>query len=479
MSDDVKLSPEDKAKQEYLEHLNEGRWVMVKHVNGAGLEVSKSDFLVLPRACKVITEEKPTYRDVLRYKVTDLHNPLNFEIDEASVDYVFITGDFPVKTLDNYTRKVKDGGTFITHLKENGKWTFTIYKVKGGQRTKWAPKKRPHKNVGIMRLGAIGDLMQVTSPVAELKKQGYHVTVYAQNPAGEVLKNNPNIDELVLTDREIVRNSELSPYWNWLKTQHKKFINLCASVEDVWLPNKDRPPFYWPANVREKYLNANYVKFQHELCEVPYEKLRVEFYPTTEEIAWADEERKKMAGKRLICYALNGSSVHKVWPYMDALIAKTMLETKDVDYVLLGDERAQILEGGWQNEGRVHRRAGQWTIRQSITFIQRHADILIGPETGLLNAAATLPLRKIIFLSHSTIQNLTVDWKNTLSLKAPKDQLKCDNCCMHRLHMFDDGFKYIARDETTGVAHCQSLITAEKVFEAIKAELAYIDTKKK
>jgi hypothetical protein len=46
----------------------------------------------------------------------------------------------------------------------------------------------------------------------------------------------------------------------------------------------------------------------------------------------------------------------------------------------------------------------------------KECDIVIGPETGVLSAVAMEPMKKIVFLSHSSVENLTRDWVNTVSL---------------------------------------------------------------
>lgn len=459
------------ALETYLQHLNDERWVMVRHINGRGVEVSRNTFNVLPKAIKIVTEDDPViYKDYARFRVADIENPV--EIGEDSLDYCFITLDNPpCSTILQYAKKVKEGGKFILHNSIGGQWYFHIQQKVDGILIPYELPQLPTKNVGIMRFGAIGDLFQTSSVAAAFKRLGYHVTIYAQGSGAQVLENNPNVDVIIATDREIIRNAELRPYWDWLATQHSRFVNLCGSVEDAWLPNKSSPRFHWPAPVREKYMSTNYVQFSHELAGVPY-KLDVKFYPTQEEIEWADEERKKFPEKKLICYALNGSSLHKVFPHMDEFIARVMLYIPQAGIVTLGDEQAQLLESGWDNEPRVHRTAGTWSIRQSLTFIQRHANVLIGPETGLLNAMCTERLHKIIFLSHSNINNLTRDWVNTTNMIAPAEvRACCDNCCMHRLHMNDDGFKYLKRDDETGVAHCQAGMDRNKLFETVKKVL--------
>ena len=318
-----------------------------------------------------------------------------------------------------------------------------------------------------MRLGAIGDLLQTASVVRALKKEGYHTTVYAQKPASEVLYHNPDIDVLIETEREVVRNSELRPYWDYLATTHTKFVNLCGSVEDALLPGSSRPQFFWPVSMRNRYLNSNYVEFMHQVAEVPY-KLNVKFYPTAKEVQWAINERKKMAGKKIICYSLSGSSLHKTWPFLDQIIARTMLMLPDVDIVLLGGEREQMLQGGWQEEPRVHCMSGLWSVRESLTFVQTQCNILIGPETGVLNAMCQEPFKKILFLSHSSINNLSRDWINTVSLSPPKGT---NDDCLHRLHLNDEGWKYLIRDEVTGAHYGQSKIDPEIVWNHIYKEL--------
>jgi len=451
---------------EYLQHLSDCRWNMVRHINGKGIEVSNNKFNVLPKAVKIVTEDDPlAYKDLARFKVKDPTIPL--EIEDNSLDFVFITMEnIPSPMVEEYSNKLVSGGRLMLHCKYNGSWNLSIQIKSTNGVVPYEEPVIPKKNIGIMRLGAIGDLLQVTSVAAQAKKMGYHVTVYGQNPAATVLQNNPNIDEIVGTDRNIIRNNELQMYWDWLETKHERWVNLCGSVEVAWLPNKNHPQFHWPDKVRNKYLNANYVAFMHELAGLPYKKLDVKFYPTDAEINWAKEERSKMPGKKLLCYAMNGSSLHKVWPYFDTIVARTMLMLPDVDVVTLGGDDAVALEGGWQEESRVHCRSGAWSIRQSLTFIQLYADVLVGPETGLLNGMCCEPMKKVLFLSHSSKNNLSRDWHNTESLSS-----ECCGKCLHRLHLNDDGWKYMERDDETGVAKCQAQISPDTVWNIIYKEL--------
>lgn len=194
----------------------------------------------------------------------------------------------------------------------------------------------------------------------------------------------------------------------------------------------------------------------HTIAELPYEPAQ-RFYPTDDERAWARKERNKIGG-RIILWSLSGSAVHKTWPYLDAVIARLMLRDKDTKVVLTGDHLCQVLEAGWETESRVVRKSGVWTIRETLAFAQV-ADVVVGPETGVLNAVGFESVPKVITLSHSSIENLTRDWVNCTNLVPTTACYPC-----HQLHY---SFEHCYRDDETGVAACQASISADEMYSAI------------
>lgn len=305
---------------------------------------------------------------------------------------------------------------------------FQVFKKLGSQKHLYSYKRdRPEKSAAVIRYGAFGDLMQASSVFAGLKKLGYHVTLYSSLPGADVVCHDPNIDEVVLQDRDQVPNGSLGDFWAHLKKKYDRFINLSESVEGSLLAMAGRAQHEWPKDVRHDVMNKNYVEFQHKLAGVPHEP-KIKFYATDDEKEWAKKQRSKM-GEFVIIWSLAGSAVHKTWPYLDNIIAGTLLCYPTAHIVLVGGPECVILEGGWDNEPRVHKTCGKWSIRQTLSFLE-HADLIIGPETGVLNAACNLPQPKIVFLSHSTIENLTRDWINTVSLFS--ETTDCYPC--HILH---------------------------------------------
>lgn len=320
---------------------------------------------------------------------------------------------------------------------------------------------KPEKTCAVVRYGAFGDLIQASSLYPILKKQGYHITLYTTEGGNEIALNDPHIDKIIIQGTEQVPNLALPLFWKALKAKYDKFINLSESVEGTLLALEGRAPHGWPHALRHKMLNVNYNEFMHDLAGLPYE-FSQKFYPTDFEKSWAVGEKKRIGGK-VILWSLSGSAVHKTWPYLDNVIARLMMDNPEAKVVLVGDELCQLLEQGWENEPRVIRRSGKWSIRQSLAFAQV-ADIVVGPETGLMNAVGFEDMPKVIMLSHSSVENLTKHWKNTVSLEAKNTV--CFPC--HQMHY---SFDFCFQDEKTGTARCQADIPPTEVYDAIASFL--------
>ena len=338
---------------------------------------------------------------------------------------------------------------------------FQVYKKLASDKHRYSYREpKPAKTACVVRYGAFGDAIQTASVLPLLKAQGYHVTVYTTAVGHEVLKSDPHIDKFVLQANDQIPNKDLGEFWDNLATKFDKFVNYSESVERSLLAMPGSTVHKWPKSQRHNFLNHNYVEFMHSIAELPY-KPAPKFYPTDDEKAWARKEKNKMGGQ-VILWSLAGSAVHKTWPHLDAAIARIMLRDKTTKVVLVGDELCQLLEAGWEAEPRVICRSGKWSIRESLAFAQV-ADLVIGSETGVLNAVGMDPVPKIVTLSHSSVQNLTRDWINCTSLE-PKTS--CYPC--HQMHY---NFDHCRRDDVTGVAQCQADITVDDMWSAIVGHL--------
>jgi ADP-heptose:LPS heptosyltransferase len=294
-----------------------------------------------------------------------------------------------------------------------------------------------------------------------LKKQGYHITFQTTPKGQDLLAEDPHIDAWWVQDDDQVPNAELPAYWEQVGSRFDRFVNLSESVEGTLLAVPGRTNHGWPDEVRRRRLGSvNYLDWIHELAEVPPgPKLR--FYPTMAEWASAEGFRDGLGDDSfVIVWSLAGSSLHKAYPWTDNVVARLMLECPRAKVVFVGDMACQILEQGWEEEPRVVRRSGVWSIRESLTFLEV-ADCVVGPETGVLNAAGPLNVPKVIMLSHSSRENLTRDWKRTTVLTA--QGLPCHPC--HRLHYGD---RYCHIEPESHAALCAFTIEPARVFEAIR-----------
>lgn len=360
-----------------------------------------------------------------------------------------------VKGWDLVCDEEVDGGRFQVYRKVAGA-EYRAHRVS-------CRGPKPEKTIAVVRLGAFGDLVQASSVLPGLKAEGYHITLYTAPRGYEVVQHDPNVDAFVIQDPDQVPIHELGQFWRFLKGRHSRFVNLSETVEGTLLAIPGRAMHEWPHALRHALLDVNYLEVVHAVAGVPFPP-RQKFYATDMEIAWAKKERQKMDGTKVILWTLSGSSIHKTWPYLDQIVARILVKEPEARIVLVGDESCKLLERGWELEPRVVRRSGDWSIRQTLAFIDQ-ADLLVGPETGVMNAAGLHPVPKITTLSHSSSENLTKHWKNCVSL-TPK-ATPCYPC--HQLHF---GSEFCPRDEKEGTAKCQSDISADVMWEAMLPHLA-------
>ncbi len=136
--------------------------------------------------------------------------------------------------------------------------------------------------------------------------------------------------------------------------------------------------------------------------------------------------------------------------------------------MLMGDDEAITLQDSaiaeaqkiYGDVSRIAAQCGTLPMRGSMAIADT-ADVVVGPETGLLNAVGRSKNHKVVLLSHSGKEQLTKHWinaKEILPEKAP-----CFPC--HRLHF---SFEHCAKDEQTGASLCNAVIEPETIFKAIK-----------
>lgn len=335
---------------------------------------------------------------------------------------------------------------------------------------------RRENGVLIIRYGGFGDMIMMSSVLPALKSQYRHVTVNTGDNGVNVIRHDPHINDILHQPNHWVPMNCLDDWFKKLSPLYDRVINLCESIEgnllaigprteNVRLPDgkverqriEARESFWWPHDKRHALLNRNYTEETHRIAGVALTQPNTRFYPSDRERAKAKRRAKKMRqGGRLILWVLSGSSVHKSYPWTDFAMGQILRESPNAVVVLVGDGLCQMLEAGWESQPRVIRRSGKWSIRETLAFAQL-CDVVVGPETGVLNAVSMIDsVKKIVMLSHSSHDNLTRDWVNTVALTPTK--VDCYPC--HRMHY---GRDHCAIDESTHAAQCAADISPEEV----------------
>jgi ADP-heptose:LPS heptosyltransferase len=302
-------------------------------------------------------------------------------------------------------------------------------------------------------------MIQTSSVLPGLKRQGFHVCVNTTPKGLDVLRNDPNIDEFLIQQDNQVPPKELDDFWFQIYNSFEKHINLSESVEGSLLALQGRHQWNWPKEFRDMVMNVDYLVGMHAIAGVPNSPAP-RFYTNSKERKWAKTFRDKLGRKNFtIMWSVAGSSVHKIYPHMDEVIHQTLVEHPDVRFILVGDELSKIGEVNFESHPKVVCKSGRWEIRETLSMALE-CDMVIGPETGILNVVSFESMPKGLILSHSSKKNIGGSWKNTKVFEPQNTE--CYPC--HKLHF---GFDTCNRDEISGCAACAASINPAYITEEI------------
>ena len=375
--------------------------------------------------------------------------------------------DFAPEEIVEAMRDIGHWDLIVNETRTDGmEYSFLqVYRkrVDGLWHERWKDPK-PAKTLGLVRLGAFGDALWLSSVLPHLKAQGYHITIYTQDQGEIVLRHDPNVDRIIKMPDYLFDGLSLVQYWLHEESKYDRFINLVGSVETRLLPTPKDFEFYWSDEIRRAVMNENYLGAVHKWCSVDQEP-RVRFWPTVEERQQAKRRRDDVSGPVVVLNPA-GSGQFKWWPHWVA--AAEMIAARGAHVFVLGD--APFAPTGTPSE-RVHVIGRAWPIREAFAFAQL-ADIVIGTESAIVNAVSFEPMLKIVLLSHSTQENLTRDWTETVSIAV--EGLDCYPC--HRIHteMFA-----CTLDRDTRAAACQASIRPEQVDQVVGEYLAWLGTQQR
>ena len=462
------------------QHGLEVRWDILPYVSGQGLDLGcgdsrPHDWMVGVDRAPGTTQRGPNL----------IHDVTKLELfADKSQDFVFSSytlnelSDIPA-VLSEWWRLIKDDGYLILYLpltetcnpkgivdamvplrpwqfvvaRANEKSMFHVYRKCNLPTVLGDPQ--PEKVCAVVKLGAHGDALWASSVFPGLKDQGFHTILYTQSTGEVVLRHDPYIDEIINFENRVPMG-DLGELFQWLQHKYSEVRILVECVEGVSLPSPVKIQYHWPLAAREAMMNHNYLDSHHLVANIPLFPKRMKFYPSEEEMLWANELRSRL-NEHLVVIVPAGSGCSKYWPYTNALCHQ-LCKRNDVTVVVLGDRRGVELDE-YDNLLFI---GTDWDIRKAMTFCQL-ADVVVGQETGLLNCVGMeKDVHKIVFMTHSSSEQLTRDWLNTESIRMLPECAGTTGC--HLLH-YD--WSHCNYDEVTKSAKCQAMISADLVYEKI------------
>jgi FkbM family methyltransferase len=449
-------------------------------IEGCEVEALKGARKTVERCRPVLyVEDHPGYRSNVSSYVRSLgyfvyaHRPLLFSRDNWKGHPESFFGDvasfnslcIPKERLEEFRSVIEDQHKYFKDEGDSSKLKMVV------------PKSRSTSGwVGVARCGGVGDNLIAASVCRPLKEMGYKVEVITQNPQGVVFENNPYIDKLSVYEHKDWPE-DISKWQDWFRMrsrEYEKFANLSHSVEARHGLLPIQTWYWWPQEYRRKLCAGSYLETAHDVMGMPH-TFGPLFFPTDEEKEHAHVTKRKLGEGPWIGWTLSGTRIDKVYPYASLLIGRLIKEL-GVQVMLMGGpppyrdvELARgIMETVKVQNGSVaglHLAASPsmedqiWPIRRVLSFAAT-CDLMIGPDTGVSWSVAFEPVPKIICVSHTSVENITKHWINTVTLHADEKRVPCWPC--HRLH---DEFKTCnpIKINTGEFASCISDISVETI----------------
>jgi len=294
----------------------------------------------------------------------------------------------------------------------------------------------------IIRWGGLGDHIFVSPVVRYLKNMGCEIVYSTTERGREIVKHDPNIDELIFTPDASV--DDVRAYWDEeiKRVGADKVVNFSESIEVSLLKHPLDPKYNLPKYERLKECDVNAFdqsflwagidpnKLTAEekrpiLYYTPEEVERVEkFFDLYDGLGWNVEPRKKM----VVMWCLSGSGPQKVYPFTMSVMIRMLEKYEDLYFLTVGDEVCQLLEVDKEAHplaNRIIDCAGKWSVRETM-LATKYAQVVVAPETGVLVASGQYQTPKVGILSSITRNHVTKYFENDYTLEA--ENVSCSPC---------------------------------------------------
>lgn len=305
------------------------------------------------------------------------------------------------------------------------------------------------KTCMIIRHGALGDGIMASVILPYLKQDGYEITFYANERVRSVLEYDPNISHWQMHEDGSVPLNELDDHWARISEGFDKVVNLTGTVENDMMFSYPQEEYFYSHRFRRKIAgNRNY--YDNHIERAGYQPNGARnpiLYFNAEENGRGKKWRTKHRKHFKIVWALSGSSIQKVYRYFEPVCLEFLARHNDARVFTVGDHTTKLLT--FKHPHVVNTMLWEDMYFRDSMLLTKYADLVIGPETGIINAAGAFDTPKICLLSHSGRENLTKYYKNEYSIKP---DCKCHPCFI--LHKYKEIWKSVCELSDIGLPMC-------------------------
>lgn len=350
------------------------------------------------------------------------------------------------------------------------------------RKTENRKRETKEKRAIIIRGGrGIGDLLFTTPIPGLLRREGYQVDVAVWPENAAVYAHHPCVHDLVPYP-----DQGETPAWEaWLdklEAEYGLVINLAYTVEKKFFHKTDGqfgeiPPL---SERRAAGLGKNYydetVQAAGFLLEEG-EHFRPEIYlgPEEEEALAEFAEEKARREEKVVLWNLHGSTKNKQIVRGLTYLAEVLQRVPQSRHYLVSNFRfdSHLIP----RDERVIHVGGQWNLRTSL-IMTKAADLVVGPDSALVNAAGVWETPKIVFYGHSEPGNLGNNFANHYPIVPACECSPCFLIPVNFKEIWDPARRALARafekecrhphpvDPYRAVGfHCTALLPHEEVVE--------------
>jgi len=285
-----------------------------------------------------------------------------------------------------------------------------------------------NKRALVIRYGAIGDMIITTALLRYLHKEGWEIFLNTSDQGMEILKHCPWITKLIHHPTNSIPMEALNEHWAKLREEYspQRVFNLTESYEVSIVLHPSSPTYMMPKSVRKAWGDKNCYEMSLEYVGINPDgmDLTPELHFKKQEIDSMKDFFKQYKNKFKVYLPISGSGINKIYPYWPEIINDVFTVHKDLVLFTVGDETCELIEYQW-NAPYIVPKSAQWTLREAM-LASKFCDLVLATDTGMLHAAGSWDVPKIILYGHNTPEVVSKHFKGDIT--AIRSTVNCAPC---------------------------------------------------